>query len=450
MIAFKRRHANLSPLAYVRSHLVAVCFMLAASLLSYILPRQMGLDHDPALLIALCVACFSFVAGISNYLREKSFFDALASIAESSCSLGDALPDSLHSSAHSVQASSAQSVPAGAAPQPTVSSFSYQPAPPVADPLLAATKLVRPHFVEGELAWQALQGLAQSARREISEQRTQNAEYREYIEGWVHEIKTPLAAQRLMLENMHDVRLRPYEQELSRVEQLVEQTLFFARSFSLENDYLIRLCALDDLVQTALKSRAKSLIAAMVHVDFEGLYVPTHQQENFEGLYVPTHQPGDLEGPDATTYQQVDLEKQDVSSVSPVNAIVPKVPCDPKWMVFILGQLIDNAVKYRMPERAAKLSFYARVFNQDTANERVELSIEDNGVGISQADIVRIFERGFTGTNGRQTSHSTGLGLYLAQQLCQKMGLTLRAESLQGQWTRFIISFPRQGLEEWL
>ncbi|MBS5864730.1 sensor histidine kinase [Olegusella massiliensis] len=350
----------MSPLDYLRAHLASTIASLAASVLPFLLLQQMGLEHDPALLISLCTFFFCLLSGLSNYVHEKSFMDALMRL-------------------------SAEDV----------------------DSFASATQLRRPDFAEGEIVWQAINKLAREARNKIGEQQAQTAAYREYIETWVHEIKTPLAAQRLMLENLHDSRLRPYAQELSRVEEYVEQALFFARSSSLENDYLIRQCALDDLVHAAVKSRARNLIACKIHLDFQGL--------------------GDS---------------------------APIVPCDSKWMIFILGQLIDNAVKYCADTqgypRVPKLSFSAQMLDKGKANERVELCVADNGCGISQADLPRIFERGFTGENGRQHLRSTGLGLYLAYTLCHKMGLSLRAESLQGSWTKIIIAFPRQGLDEHL
>ena len=126
----------------------------------------------------------------------------------------------------------------------------------------------------------------------------------------------------------------------------------------------------------------------------------------------------------------------------------PVLFCDPKWMDFILGQLIDNAVKYRaLPEldgRQAQLSFAARIEDAGTAHERAVLAVRDNGCGISEADLPRIFERGFTGENGRSHAKATGMGLYLARTLCQKMGLSISARSKEGEGTTFEIVFPRE------
>ena len=252
------------------------------------------------------------------------------------------------------------------------------------DVLDAVDTIPEPEYPEGELAWDAMR------------------EYRRYVELWVHEIKTPLAAMNLTLANARSEDARALSREVARVEADVENALYYARSTSVAEDYLLRRCDLAQLVRDAVKSRARSLIEAHMAVEL-----------------------GVLEG-------EKDLW----------------VFCDPKWMVFILGQLIDNAVRYRaVPEhdgREARLSFSARVEGAGSASERVVLNVADNGCGISEADLGRIFERGFTGTNGRSHERSTGMGLYLVRTLCEKMGLAVGARSAVGEGTGIDITFPRE------
>lgn len=107
---------------------------------------------------------------------------------------------------------------------------------------------------------------------------------------------------------------------------------------------------------------------------------------------------------------------------------------DEKWLVFILSQLIQNAVKYRGDEPVI-------AFAAEQTTDTVLLTITDNGVGISANELPRIFEKGFTGTNGRQEKHSTGMGLYLCKKLCDRLGMGISAASAEGEGTTFSLIF---------
>lgn len=272
------------------------------------------------------------------------------------------------------------------------------------DALALATDAEDADGLEGGALTGAVRAVAAEAARQVGAARAAEADYRDFVETWVHEVKTPLAAANLFVENANDPALRPLSRELARVEAYVEQALFYARSSSLENDYVIYDRALGPLAAEAVRSRATQLIEAHVAVDLTGM-------ARSDG--------GDI-----------------------------VAPCDPKWLVFIVGQLIDNAVRYRaVPERdgrAAQLRFSASVEGAGSANEHVVLRVEDNGCGIPQADLGRIFERGFTGSNGRTHERSTGMGLYLVRTLCEKMGLAVGARSAVGEGTGIDITFPRE------
>jgi signal transduction histidine kinase len=117
------------------------------------------------------------------------------------------------------------------------------------------------------------------------------------------------------------------------------------------------------------------------------------------------------------------------------SGLTPEVPTDAKWAVFILRQLIDNSVKYG----ASSLEFSAQ-----SREANVALLMRDNGVGIPAWDIDHIFEKGFTGENGRRFGQATGLGLYLSQKLCAKLGMEIRAYSQPGEGTTMELIFPRR------
>lgn len=118
-----------------------------------------------------------------------------------------------------------------------------------------------------------------------------------------------------------------------------------------------------------------------------------------------------------------------------------EVFADEKWVEFILGQLIQNSVKYAHGE-GAQLLFAATRANAGDADDCVKLVVRDNGRGVPAADLDRVFDRGFTGENGRNGKRSTGIGLYLVKRLCEKMGLGIVARSEYGEFFEVEITFP--------
>lgn len=246
-----------------------------------------------------------------------------------------------------------------------------------------------PDFLEGKLAYEAIQSNASLAANEITDLRTQNAEHAEYIELWVHEIKTPLAAAKLLLNKMHGADEERMKLEIERLETLVQQALFAARSDSLSNDYLLREINLASLVNEACKANMRYLtscdIAINMHVD-----------------------------PDIT------------------------VVTDKTWMMFILSQLITNAAKYD----SKTITFSALLPDHEGTNACTTLEVRDDGCGIPAADVPRVFNRGFTGEVGRAHGSATGMGLYLVARMCAQMGLGVMLASEEGVGTRVCISFP--------
>jgi signal transduction histidine kinase len=245
---------------------------------------------------------------------------------------------------------------------------------------LLSEVLESPTFLEGEILCDTLRAVGKSANDEIAKHRLIATEYREYVELWVHEIKTPIAVAKLLCENTQNADM---DAELDRIERCVEQALFYARSGNVEDDYMIRRIALADLLSDTLKSRAKYLIERKIRVR--------------------------------------------------MNNLAHTVYTDPKWLSFILWQLIDNAVKYGCKD----IEF------SGAQNDRgVSLFIRDDGAGISEKDIGRVFDKGFTGENGRRFGHSTGIGLYLCKKLCTKLGLGISLSSAPGEGVVAEIVFP--------
>lgn len=247
--------------------------------------------------------------------------------------------------------------------------------------------LEKPTFAEGAFYRETTRALGRAMTGRVADARRDMADYREYIEGWVHEAKTPIAAARLALENLPGPPSAPLDEALFRLELCVDQALFYARSGAVEKDYLIRPLALREVCAAAVKKYARPLIAAGFRIRLEGV--------------------------DATCRS------------------------DAKWVEFILGQLISNAIKYRGEAPAL-------TFTQTVAENAVSLHVHDNGVGLSAADLPRVFEKGFTGENGRSgAAKSTGLGLYLTQKLCHRLGLGIALDRAEDGGTTATLIFPK-------
>lgn len=346
--------------SYIRSSLAQIAVMAVATLLAFFMLRVGGAGEALALLVAGVVLASWVLAFAIDYSRKRAFFRDLEQSAEDA-------------------------------------SFA-----------LRATEVLEcPDCIEGRVAFDSLRAISKAANDEIAASRRQLQEYREYIETWVHETKSPLAAAHLMVENMEEelsaaheeqpdpevllARVEALDDELDRTEGYIEQALFYARSEVLDRDYLIRSYSLHGLVSTAVKANARLLITARV---------------------VPV-----------------------------LNGLDLNVFTDEKWLVFILGQVIQNSVKYAR-EDGARIAFRGRLVDEGLSSERVELTVRDNGCGVSAADLPRVFDKGFTGDVGRTGKRSTGIGLYLVKRLCDKMGIEVGAESVQGEGFTVTFGFP--------
>ncbi|MBO5524114.1 MAG: sensor histidine kinase [Roseburia sp.] len=240
-----------------------------------------------------------------------------------------------------------------------------------------------PERADEEVFYRILKMAEKSMLEKIGGVQRERKEYKEYIEQWIHEVKTPITAMKLLCENNDSPFVREMLAELENINRFTEQALYYARSEHTEKDYLIREIELRDVVHSAIADNKYLL-----------------RQNNV---------------------------------VITADNIDSNVYTDDKWVRFILNQIISNAVKYRT-EKPVLRFFTVR------ENDRILLSVEDNGMGISESDLPRIFEKGFTGQNGRMIQSSTGIGLYLCKRLCDKLGIGLTAYS-EGKGTTITLSF---------
>ena len=226
----------------------------------------------------------------------------------------------------------------------------------------------------------------------VSDAQASMQEYREYIESWVHEIKTPLTAAKLTCRHLEPDSRRKFSAELAQIEAHVERALYYARVKSPEQDCIIRQTALADIVSQAVGNHRTLLIQSQMKIET-----------------------GDL---DFTVYT------------------------DRKWAVFMLGQLLQNASRYRNNNSPSILLTATRCGRQ------VRLTVSDNGIGIPAHELPRVFDRGFTGSNGRTRGGSTGMGLYLCRKLASLLEIDLQISSEEQKGTAVTLTFPaRQAAE---
>ena len=251
------------------------------------------------------------------------------------------------------------------------------------------TEIIKtPNFLEGQIFKNSLEQIDKSMLENVNKYKYMTEDYKEYIELWIHEIKIPIATSKMVIENNKNAITKSIDEELDKVENYIEQALFYARSNTVEKDYYIRKVVLKEIVNESIKKNKSSLIQEKISIDIHDLEI--------------------------------------------------EVNTDNKWIVFILNQIIQNSIKYRKKENSV-MEIYA---NQ--GKENVILYIKDNGIGIKQGEITRVFEKGFTGTNGRLSNKkSTGIGLYLCKKLCNKLGIGIELNSVQNEGTEVKIIFPQ-------
>ena len=216
----------------------------------------------------------------------------------------------------------------------------------------------------------------------------EQSDYRDYIESWVHEIKAPITSIQLACENHKDEVTRQISLENQRIENDVDMVLYYARMEKVYKDYMIEETDLGKAASEILMKNKYYLISNEVC--------------------------GEVNCPD-------------------------HVYTDKKWIMFILNQLVLNSVKYKSedPGEHPYIHIYTEKYEHG-----VRLIVEDNGTGIREEEISRIFEKGFTGSNGRNGKKSTGMGLYLCRRLCEKLGIAMEVESVWKNGTKMILTFP--------
>lgn len=252
---------------------------------------------------------------------------------------------------------------------------------------LVLEMLNKPSFYDGEVLYEVLYEINKSMNENVKKYEMSLTYFKEYIELWIHEIKLPIASLMLMNHNQKNKVDKRYEEQIKRIDDYVDQVLYYVRSENAEKDYLIKEVSLKKIINNV----------AMKNKD--------------------------------------DLLENNIHFISQVKDEV--VLTDSKWLEFIINQIISNSIKYKKD----KDSFIKLSVND--LPKQVDLHIIDNGIGITAKDIGRVFEKTFTGENGRNSSKSTGMGLYIVKKLCGKLGHKIKVLSVQNEYTEVIISFSK-------
>ncbi|MDC7291313.1 sensor histidine kinase [Blautia schinkii] len=242
-----------------------------------------------------------------------------------------------------------------------------------------------PSDAMGKLYFECSRAANHAMLNRIDEISAASREYKEYIESWIHEVKNPISAIELYCTNHPTQETQTLQKEIKRIDALVNQALYYARSGAVEHDYFISCFSLVDAL------------------------LPVMQE-----------------------YRSVILQKGIRLEVDNLEAVVYT---DSKWVGYIFGQVLSNAVKY-VENKKGKITIQAV-----KQAGMISLLVKDNGCGISKADMLRIYEKGFTGKD-RKKRDATGMGLYLTRRLCEKLGLLLNIESDEGVGTTVTIGFP--------
>lgn len=245
-------------------------------------------------------------------------------------------------------------------------------------------------FLESKILYDIITQTNKAMNDEIGKFINDKQEYREYIEMWIHEIKTPIAAIKLIIDNNKSSITSNILHEIERVENYIDQSLFYSKSTQVDRDYIIKKLNIKDSINNVVIRNANTLIDKHIKIKI--------------------------------------VECDEI------------VLCDKKWIEFILHQIVSNSIKY-IEKTEGEILFQCK-----NNNGEVILNISDTGIGISEKSLVNIFHKGFTGENGRKFRESTGFGLYLSKKLCDSLGLGISITSKEEVGTTVSILFPKNNM----
>ena len=212
-------------------------------------------------------------------------------------------------------------------------------------------------------------------------------DFKEFVEVWIHEVKIPISSMVLKCHNNKEKYDKSFLSQIRRLDNNIDEILYYVRSEDTEKDFIITEIDLKEVVRNISLKNKDDLLEN--NIEFE-----------------------------------VDLKAINVNS-------------DKKWLEFIINQIINNSIKYK--KESESIIKIESIENKD----KVILAIYDNGIGIPEKDLKRVFDKSFTGTNGRDKVKSTGMGLYIIKKLCDKLGHNISIESKENEYTKVILEFGK-------
>ena len=242
--------------------------------------------------------------------------------------------------------------------------------------------------IEGYPYYYALKEACKAMNDKISEIEKNERDYEEYMESFAHEIKTPIAALSLYADNQKDESLK---YEVRKIEEYVEQVLYYARSDTTEKDYFVKKIKLNEIIHPLI-----------------------------------------LKNKDLLLHNHIIMNVHDLDVL---------VYTDEKWLTFMISQVLNNAIKY-LDKEEKTIEIYSKV-----RDNQVVLIILDNGCGIRASDVPRVFDKGFTGSN-RKKEYATGIGLYLVRKLSEKLNIRVSIDSKYQEYTKVSFVFPKSEIYE--
>ncbi len=252
---------------------------------------------------------------------------------------------------------------------------------------LVAEVMDKPEFIEGKILVDIIRQTDKSMIENVNFYKHLQEDYKEYIELWIHEVKLPIATGKLLIENNKNEVTKSIGEELDKIENYIEQALYYARSNTVEKDYCIKCTSLQEIINSVILRNKSILLQKRIQIVIR------------------------------------DLEYQ--------------ILTDNKWCSFIVNQIIQNSIKY-VKEVEGKIEIFA-----EKRKNSITLYIRDNGIGMKKEEVEKAFEKGFTGTNGRVTEKkATGIGLYLCKKLCEKLEIGIKLKSIENEGTTLILTFP--------
>lgn len=252
---------------------------------------------------------------------------------------------------------------------------------------LVLETIPEPNTYEAKIIVNSLYEINKSMIENINQNQADINEFKSFVEMWIHEVKIPISSMVLKCHNNPEQYDKSFLSLIRRLDNSIDEVLYYVRSEDTEKDFAINEVDLKEVVRNiSLKNKE-------------------------------------------------DLLENDISLEVNLNSL--KISTDKKWLEFILNQIINNCIKYKKDENSIiKIESYEN-------EEKIYLSIYDNGIGIPSQDLRRVFEKSFTGTNGRNKVKSTGMGLYIIKNLCNKLGHNIYIESEENKYTKVILEFGK-------